>query len=72
MRAAYDCATTNLFDVNFGRRQLRRVFEWRFMPIVSVAQQEMVGTFHGLLRLNMALGASEFSNVIVMAIRKGN
>jgi len=38
MRAAYDCATTNLFDVNFERRQLRRVFEWRFMPIVSVAQ----------------------------------
>ena len=38
MRAAYDCATTNLFDVNFERRKLRRVLEWRFMPIVSVAQ----------------------------------
>jgi hypothetical protein len=58
--------------VNFERRKLRRVLEWRFMPIVSVAQQEMVGTFHGLLRLNMALGANEFHNVIVMAIRKGN
>ena len=72
MSAAYDCATTNLFDVNFERRQLRRVFERRFMPVVGVVHQEMADTFHGLLRFNMALGANEFRNVIVMAIRKGN
>jgi hypothetical protein len=42
------------------------------MPVVGVVHQEMAGTFHGLLRFNMALGANEFRNVIVMAIRKGN
>ena len=72
MRAAFDCAATNRFDVNFGRRQLRRVFERRFMPVVGVVHQEMADTFHGLLRFNMALGANEFRNVIMMPPRKRN